>query len=391
MLEVLGKLPFVGEMFQAASQKVNSLSNAIGNITEETRRSSQAAITAAREKQNATEAELKNTLAAIDTEAGARRAALEEQKKRDKEAVANNAEKNAALLENENAAGEQLSDIKREAMEEQNTALLELLNRIPLTEKQIQSQQIEQFKQYLQQRMDLQITDNDDNLSLSEEYRQSELDSEIEHAERRIEWLEEQKRLLLDMDTVNGEEKVALEKSFNSMILEEDKKLKDAQQKLMNEKLKATETFFSGISELASLGAKQNIDLLIIDKAAASAQAAINSYLAFTSALASVPYPYNFVAASGVLASGLAQQIKIMSTAIPSAETGGRFIVPHSAGSDSTYMRVNSDEEVDITPRGMSGSNRAQNIIVQIDRQTIFDVMNDGIRSGDVLIAATNY
>jgi hypothetical protein len=80
-----------------------------------------------------------------------------------------------------------------------------------------------------------------------------------------------------------------------------------------------------------------------------------------------------------------------MSTAIPSAETGGRFIVPHSAGSDSTYMRVNSDEEVDITPRGMSGSSRAQNIIVQIDRQTIFDVMNDGIRSGDVLIAATNY
>jgi hypothetical protein len=80
MLELLGKLPFVGDLFQAASDKVKSFGNAIGNLAEETRQSSQDAIQAAHDKQNATEAELKTTLAAIDSEAKARRAAIEKQK-----------------------------------------------------------------------------------------------------------------------------------------------------------------------------------------------------------------------------------------------------------------------------------------------------------------------
>jgi hypothetical protein len=142
---------------------------------------------------------------------------------------------------------------------------------------------------------------------------------------------------------------------------------------------------------LAGIAADKSIGLLIVVKAAASAQALINSYLAFTQALASGPPPFNYIAATGVLASGIAAQVKIFTTPIPSAETGGRFIVPNSVGSDSQLMRVNAGEEVDVTPRGQVGFNRQQNIIVQIEKQTIFDVINDGIRSGDVLIAAVNY
>jgi hypothetical protein len=87
----------------------------------------------------------------------------------------------------------------------------------------------------------------------------------------------------------------------------------------------------------------------------------------------------------------LAQQAKIISTPIPSAETGGRFVVPNAVGSDSRLMRVNPGEEIDVTPRGMAGFNGTQNITVQIDRQVIFDVVNDGIRSNDILIAAVNF
>jgi hypothetical protein len=91
------------------------------------------------------------------------------------------------------------------------------------------------------------------------------------------------------------------------------------------------------------------------------------------------------------LASGIAQQVKILSTPLPSAETGGRFIVPNAVGSDSQIMRVNPGEEIDVTPRGMTGYSGQQHITVQIEKQTIFDVINDGIRSGDVLIMAANY
>jgi hypothetical protein len=54
-------------------------------------------------------------------------------------------------------------------------------------------------------------------------------------------------------------------------------------------------------------------------------------------------------------------------------------------------MRVNPGEEVDVTPRGEAGNNAIQNIIVQIEKQTVFDVVNDGIRSGDILIQVANF
>jgi hypothetical protein len=209
--------------------------------------------------------------------------------------------------------------------------------------------------------------------------------------EDKLTWMAEQGALILALETLQGEERVALEIAINEKIKQTDKELKDAQEELNRKKLQNEATFFKRIEDLAALGAEKSIGLLVIEKAAASAQAAINSYLAFTSALKTVPFPFNYAAAAGVLASGLAQQAKIISTSIPSAETGGRFIVPRSIGSDNTLMRVNSDEEVEVTPRGMSGSSKAQNIVVQIEKDTIFSVVNDGIRSGDILIAATNY
>jgi hypothetical protein len=358
MLEVMGQLPFVGEMFQAASAKVTGLGNAIGNIAEETRRSSAAAIAAAHAKQDATEAELKNTLAAIDTESRARRAAIEEQKRENEETVANEEETQA-----------QITEIKKQALEDQNKTLQERLAEIPLTEQQIQSQQMEQFTSYLNQRMELEQLDN----------------------EEKVAWLEEQQKMLMESNIINGEEKIALTKAINDKIYEEEEKLKKAKLKLMSEQLTAVNTFFKGIGDMAALASQKSIGLAVLEKAMAVAQAGINSALAFTKALAEVPYPYNFVAAAGVLATGLAQQIKIISTPLPSAETGGRFIVPDGVGSDSRLMRVNQGEEVDITPRGMTGFNEQQHITVQIDRDVIFDVVNDGIRSGDILLAAVNY
>jgi hypothetical protein len=577
MLEILGKLPFVGDLFKAASEKVSSLGNAIGNLAEQTRQSSRDAIQAAHDEQNATEEKLRTTLATIDSEAQARRAAIEAQKKENQEVVNSNIETNDTLVEDTvetqdeitetqaEAAAEQtknivehikalrdrlneiplseqavqtqqmdqfrqflqqrmelqkLSDNERIAwLEEQKETLLALetltgeeklalektindmifdeneqaqeklkklqeatftalrtrLNEIPLTDLQVQNQQIDQFKQFLQERMELQLANQQESLESEqtieeqriawlreqqaalleletltgeekialekaindmiiaetketqeeknklqeeanasilerlneipfseqavqtqqmeqfEQFLQQRMELQQLNDEERIAWLEEQQSILMELETLNGEEKIALEKAVNDMIFAEDEKLKKGQQDLLNKQLKGLTAFYNGVGELAELGAEKSIGLLIVEKAAASAQALINSYLAFTSVLKDVPFPFNIAAAAGVLASGIAQQVKIVSTPIPSAETGGRFIVPNSVGSDTQLMRVNQGEEINVTPRGMTGNNNTQNIIVQIDRQTIFDVVNDGIGSGDILIAASNY
>jgi hypothetical protein len=371
MLEVMGKLPFVGDLFSAASDKVNSLGDAIENMAEETKKASAEAIQAAHEKQNATQAELKNTLASVDAEARARRAAIEEQKNLNEELNEEQQRLNEEQRRlNEEAVQNEADKIEKIEEEEVHVATLaEKLKVISFNEQQTQNQQIEQFQQFLEQRMELEKVKD----------------------EEKIEWVKEQRALVLELETFSGEERTALEKAVNNTIFNEDKKLKDAQEKLNQQKLRATADFFSEMSDLAELGAEKNIGLLIVSKAAASAQAAINSYLAFTNALATVPYPFNIAAAAGVLASGIASQIKIISTAIPSAETGGRFVVPNSVGSDNTLMKVNSGEEINVIPRGMTGFNRSQNVIVQIDKEVIFNVVNDGIAGGDILIKATNY
>jgi uncharacterized radical SAM superfamily protein len=266
---------------------------------------------------------------------------------------------------------DKLTEEKLKKVKDRNQIISEELNKIPYSEQAVQQQQIELFTNYLNERLELE--------QLS--------------SEERIAWLKEQEEQLKEIDILNADERVALQKSVGERILEEETKLKQAQQKLLNEKLKATSNFFKGVEDLAALASEQSIGLAIIEKAMAAAQAAINSYLAFTQVLAdpSLPTAVKAISAAGILASGLAQQIKILSTPIPSAETGGRFIVPNGVGSDSKIMRVNPGEEIDVTPRGMTGNGAAQNIIVQIDKQPIFDVVNDGIRSGDILIQAANF
>jgi flagellar motility protein MotE (MotC chaperone) len=108
MLAVLGKLPFVGDLFTAASEKVKSLGNAIGDMAEQTRQASADAIQAAHDKQDATQAELENTLTAIDAESQARRAALDEQKQANEEVVQNEAEVQTRIVELTKAANEEI-------------------------------------------------------------------------------------------------------------------------------------------------------------------------------------------------------------------------------------------------------------------------------------------
>jgi hypothetical protein len=539
MLELMGKIPFVGDLFQAASEKVKSFGNAIGNLAEETRQSSRDAIQAAHEKQNATEAELKTTLATIDTEAKARRDSIEAQKKANQELSTRVETTNNDIVEDTKKTQDEITEtvdkstketekkiltlvdklrlipltesqqlseninqfssflkqrldlerldgeeriawlqeqaeqllsietisaeekkaaviaINNQILEEQkklNESLIEKLNEIPPTEQAIQTERINQFSSFLKQRLEAEKLDGEDRISflneqaeqlmlmdsinadekialeialnekileereklneslveklneipLTEQAIQTQqieqlmtflgerLNLENLDGEERISYLKDFSKQMMTMENLNAKEKIALEKATAAQIEKEEKKLKETQDKILAEKLGAFSTYFKGIGDLAALASDKSVGLAILEKGVASAQALINSYLAFTEALSSVPYPFNIAAAAGVLASGIAAQVKILSTPIKSAETGGRFIVPNSVGSDNTLMRVNSGEEVDITPRGMSGKN-TQNIIVQIEKQTIFDVINDGIRGGDILVAAVNY
>jgi len=79
----------------------------------------------------------------------------------------------------------------------------------------------------------------------------------------------------------------------------------------------------------------------------------------------------------------------------PTAQTGtpmGGFTVPEVMGSqraDNVGLRVSPGEQVTVTPRGESQA-RPQNIFVQIDKKTIFDIINEGIETRDIRITSDN-
>jgi len=99
-------------------------------------------------------------------------------------------------------------------------------------------------------------------------------------------------------------------------------------------------------------------------KAAAVIEATVATYLAATKALATVPFPFNFVAAAAVTTAGLANVANILSAAqggtfqngrkIASFANGGSFTVPQGFPRDSFPMMVQSGERVQVTPAGRS-------------------------------------
>jgi tape measure domain-containing protein len=129
-------------------------------------------------------------------------------------------------------------------------------------------------------------------------------------------------------------------------------------------------------------------------KGLAHAAAGINSFLAFTQALSYLSNGITatrILVAGSVLAAGIAQQVQIANTPIPGAETGAHFTVPDTTGRvDGELWRFNPGETVTVTPRGMTGESDVTHIHVYIDNQPIFNVVNKGIRSKDIVITAEN-
>jgi len=76
---------------------------------------------------------------------------------------------------------------------------------------------------------------------------------------------------------------------------------------LLQLRLQGLATFFSGYAELFGEFANDIREFAIFQKGLAAAEALINSYAAFTRALNDFPQPYSYIAAAGVLASGLAK------------------------------------------------------------------------------------
>lgn len=370
MLEVMGKLPFVGEKFLSASRAVSNLGNAMGDMAAQARQAVGETIEAARKEQQETEKTLQTKLNAIDTEAKARRAEIEANKTQITEQsnfeIDNEKEKNNALLNLYRDYSDESIEIKTKL----NDTLISLdtenhEKRIEANKTQITEQsefEISTAEEKNNILLDLYREYSDEKIQINNELNNSLLDSYNEYNEKVIEASENTKKTLIDkIIEVLETEKEALALRFGALT-----------------------SFFDGFSSLLNAAGKDNRAFAILSKAVAMAEAGINTALAATKALASAPPPWNIIQMAGVVAAGVAQQINIAKTAIPSAETGGRFIVPNSTGVDSALLRVNQGEVAEITPRGMTGQKESFNFNFLFDGHVFSEIINKQARAGEL-------
>jgi len=364
LLEVMGELPYVGKLFDAASQQVMRLGNAIGNLAEETRENSRQAIQAAREEQDATEEALRAKLAGIDKEANARRAAIEERRKASREEMDND----IAMEEARYAA---LIAINVKTNKEKLDLFKSALGDIDMTEKQAQADRIASLEQFFMARAEFEGQDAED--------RNEFMRGQAELAkERLLAGLEDEREIALQRE--------AIEIALQNSIMKKQEEAADRERELLEARANAAANYISDYGKLFSTLGKKNREFAILAKATAAAEAGINSALAFSKALANYVFPYSLIPAGAALAAGVAQQVAIWNTNIPSAETGGRFIMPDiSPRLDDIGIRVNGGETIDVTPRGEEPRSNGTNVFQLVwNGKVLAEAINDLIDQGEI-------
>ena len=209
--------------------------------------------------------------------------------------------------------------------------------------------------------------------------------NEIEALEAKKALLAEKQKEILALYEEGSEEWLAAQKEFNKKSNALDDELAEAEKKIMDERLSAATGLFNGLSSLLAAAGKDNEAALIASRAFAISETAINTAVAITRAWRELPYYLAIPATIGIAANGAAQAAAIASAPIPSAETGGRFIVPDvSPRVDANYMRFNGGEEVSVTPRGMAGNSGEFTVNVILDGQVLARFINKAARAGEL-------
>jgi len=355
LLNALSHIPYIGQQFQAAANSVTAFSASFTQLTNEANAASQQAIQAAQTEQNAIRATLNTTLNAVDARSRARRAELEAKRRQ----VAEEQE-----LDSEQALAEQKAlDAHKAANKKKIKTALELLRarleEEKLTETQAINEQTNAVAQFLQQRGEM----------------------EGVYGKDRITFMQNMRDELLANEKYTAQNRIAIEKAANEAIAENEKAL-------LEQRLTAFSGFFSAMASMIDASNKESVEAFYIARGLASAEAFVNSYLAFTKALndpTPMPTAVRAFQAAGILASGLAAQVNIWKQQ-PSFETGGSFIVPDVSPRrvDGMGFRANPGERIDITPRGMSGQDNTFTINLLLDGQVLAYATNKLARRGEL-------
>ena len=366
------RLPFVGEKFKGVNKALNDfrIGAALGGRS--AIKASKEAVELAKERGRWIQQNAKDNIAAIEADQSARLAAIES---RSKAGPGDTPEGGGGGRIGGGTTTEDPEDLKTR---------LAILNDI---HKQAQVENVSSFNTFLKARME----------------------QERITGEGRVEFLTQELSRIGELTTLSDEEKIAAKLAVNEQLSElraaesdAEKKAAEEVTKIQLEQQKArfanaksvvsgVGSIFSALDGIFSNSGKKSRALAILQKGVAVAQIGINTAMGVAQALGSAPPPLNFINAGLVTTAGVAAGVKAATTPIPTAETGGRFVVPDmgGAGVDRVGLNVGPGETIDVAARGEAPKNDIS-VIVKIDEQIIVDTVQRAFDGNELHVSTDN-
>ncbi len=250
-------------------------------------------------------------------------------------------------------------------------------------------EQIFQDRLNLMQNMEAQS--NAKRAKAAEDFFVQKLDLEYQYGMDLVAWQLEQDALIENNARLTAEQKIAAHEAASKAIAERQKKDVKMYTDFGQHMLSNTGSILTDLQTVFKNAGKESKALGYMLKGVAIGEATINSYLAFTKALAAFPPPFNYVAAGITLAAGLAKVAAIASTPI-SAQTGlTSYEVPdiRQYRNDGAPVKAQAGETVTVTPRGESAMG-VTNVSIKIGEAELFSIVQKGINTGEISITNNN-
>ena len=264
-----------------------------------------------------------------------------------------------------------VADHEREKASARSTAdtYKQVLESIAMTELQKHNQMLNESASFFEQRATL----------------------ESEDFAARIEYLQAQYAALAELDKMSKEERLAAEAGLTEAIRKQQQLQTEMYFKFAQSTLSQTRSLFEDLATVMNNAGKSGRKFAVAAKAIAIAEAAISAHLAAARSLAEFPLPFNLIAAGISYAAGAARVAAIASTPIPSAQTGGEFKVPDTPATrnDKAVVMASGGETVSVNQRGESG-NKQTVVNVQFDKFKIFQVVQEGVDTGQINVSDRN-
>jgi len=256
------------------------------------------------------------------------------------------------------------------------------------------------FQDKLLELQDAEAIAYNERLDSMNQFYEARLEQANVSSENEIMFLQDQNALIQEMEQFSREEKISAELAMNEKIAEirEEQTKADAvalKARIDNAKsyMSSLSGVFSDLQQVAKNSGKESRALAVMQKALSIAQIGINTAMSI-SASSALGFPAAIPGIAMSVATGAAAAAKVISTPLPSAETGtaSPIVVPNgsSATPDSQMVKVNDGEQLSVTARGEKSMSGMVTVHVYNDSQLLYSHMQEGLDSGAVVVRQDN-